>query len=170
MKIAADAGVAVAAGHLGTMHAHGKGVEKDEVIARGYYETAAKLGDMESVLILAQWLATGRGGSVEMERAFELNKRAAKQGAPLAMYSLGVHYHHGQGVEVDLDLALHWYRLAAEKGVAPACLNAGNMYLLGVGVPVSLEKAAEYFKIGVDIDNAECLELYKQTLAKMPKK
>lgn len=171
LQIAADAGIASACGHLGSMYAYGKGVEKNDEVARAYYESAVKLGDMESEVILAQWLIGGRGGAADPSRAFELNMKSAQQRkVPIAMYSLGVHYQMGEGVEQDYGEALMWYSRAADGGVPPACANAGNMFLLGVGVHVDMEKAAEFFKKGADLGNPECKELYDQTVAAMKKK
>lgn len=154
-----------AAGHLASMYAYGKGVEQSDTIARSYYESAVKLGDMESGHVLAQWLAAGRGGDVDVYRAFELNMIAANRGVPIAMFAIGVHFQSGEGApQQDYGEALLWYKRAADRGVVPACSNAGNMFLLGVGVHKDLVKAAEFFKMGADAGNDECKKQYEETM------
>lgn len=146
------------------MYAFGKGVEQSDTLARSYYESAVQMGDLDCGHVLAQWLAAGRGGPVDMHRAFDLSMASAQRGVPMAMYAVGVHYQSGEGVEQDLGDALLWYKRAADRGVIPACSNAGNMFLLGIGVHKDLAKAAEFFKIGADAGNEECSAQYKQTI------
>ena len=154
----------MAAGHLASMYAYGKGVEQSDTIARSYYESAVQLGDVDSAHVLAQWLVSGRGGPVDVDRAFELNMGAAHRGVPIAMYAVGVHFQSGEGAPQDYGDALWWYKRAAESGVIPACSNAANMFLLGIGVHKDLEKAAQFFKMGADAGDEECRQQYAQTM------
>lgn len=146
------------------MYSAGKGTKRNDTIARSYFESAAKLGDLNAKATLASWLCLGRGGEVDMVRAYSLNLSAAEHGLIISMYAVGVQYQNGQGVNKDPELALYWYTKAGDAGMFIALINAGNMYLLGADVSKDYDKALYYFKKGKDLGNEECKHLFEYTM------
>jgi TPR repeat protein len=69
----------------------------------------------------------GRGVPKDEERAFALNKEAAKCGHGDAVLAMGWHYLNGVGVPRNIELAEKWYRDAARKGEARAMFSLGQI-------------------------------------------
>jgi uncharacterized protein len=65
------------------------------------------------------------------EKAFELDRVAARQGDAHAQCWIGIRYAHGLGVQQDDEQAVHWYREAARAGSAQAECNLGYSYEVG---------------------------------------
>jgi len=58
----------------------GRGLERDHVRARGYFERAANLGNINAMSLAAGMFIKGEGGAKNVTRAVELYEAAAKEG------------------------------------------------------------------------------------------
>ena len=104
----------------------------------------------------------GRGGDVDLPRAFSLNLSAAEHSIPMAMFATAGQYQRGEGTQQNPQLALYWYEKAADAGMDVAITNAAYMYLQGAGVESNRTRAIELFKKGADLGDPECRRLYTE--------
>lgn len=121
---------------------------------------------MIPVVTLAVWLNTGRGGTVNKERAFQLCHEAAQAGHIGAVFNLGVYYMSGQGVDTDFNLAAEWFEKAASRGVVQAAVNLSKMYWEGVGVNRDLQKAVSILRGFID-KSEECQQMYAEIVKEL---
>jgi len=77
-------------------------------------EMAAQVGDPYAKAMLADLYFTGRGVSVDYERAFQLYKDAAVHGLDFAQMVLGAMYVLGRGVDRDPEAGLQWLQRSME--------------------------------------------------------
>lgn len=112
-----------------------------EAYKQGDYETAlreftglAESGDPRAQYNLAVMYLKGRGVEKNLERAFDLQRRAAEGGLAAAQHGLAIMYYRGEGVDRDFEIAAKWFRRAAERGFPTSQLNLGVMYFSGQGV------------------------------------
>jgi len=112
-----------------------------EAYKQGDYETAlrefvdlAKNGDPRAQYNLAVMYLKGHGVAQDLDRAFDLQRRAAESGLAAAQHGLAFMYYRGEGVESDLKKAAMWFRRAADRGFPTSQLNLGVMYFSGQGV------------------------------------
>ena len=70
----------------------------------------------------------------------------AKQGDPLAQYSIGLCYEKGDGVTKWVNNAGKWYRKSAEQGNADAQHALGLLYVRGDGVTKDYAEAIKWFR------------------------
>ena len=101
---------------LGQMLLEGRGVARDETVARLWIERAAATGLLDASVALAELLANGRGGCRDALGALSLFRDAAGAGHLGALYAMGTIYHGGHGVVQDRVVAQQWFRRAAEAG------------------------------------------------------
>ena len=81
----------------------GIGVESNEVLARRWLESAAKLGEPESQVDLAIMYMLGMGGLSKDSSWLRIGcVKGHGKGHPFAQYELGVAYRAGVGVEETL--------------------------------------------------------------------
>lgn len=73
--------------------------------------------------------------------------KAAGQGLPDAMNSLGVIYEDGLGVDTDYHQAAKCYRVAAEHGSREGQFDLATMYMTGKGVPLDYVSAYRWFSL-----------------------
>ncbi len=112
----ASPGVAAAQLLLGQMLLEGRGITRDETIARGWIERAAATGSIYARVALAELLASGRGGDPNPAAALSLFLEAARNGHLGALYAVGAMYNGGHGIVRDDGLAREWLLRAAEAG------------------------------------------------------
>lgn len=97
---------------------------------------AADLGDWGARALLAHFYLYGLGGldtnhvlDAEPEKAIEIERMAAKELQPWALYDLGVAYENGYGgVPYDTDLAWAYYLKAAQLGSPDAQMALASAY------------------------------------------
>jgi len=106
-----------------------------EAYKQGDYETAlreftdlAESGDPRAQYNLAVMYLKGRGVKKNLERAFDLQRRAAEGGLAAAQHGLAIMYYRGEGVGQDYKIEAKWFRRAAERGFPTSQLNLGVMY------------------------------------------
>jgi len=113
---AAEHGDANAQYRLGTMYAHGEGVDQNYNEAVEWFKKAANQGNVPAQATLGAMYYNGDGVKRDYGEALNWFKKAADQGDPDAEYNIGAMYHNGKGVERDYEKALDWFRKAAAKG------------------------------------------------------
>jgi TPR repeat protein len=119
-------------------------------------EIAAKQNDAIAIYNLGVHYEKGLGCSQDLEKAFELTKKAADLGMPKAMRIVGYNYDVGEGVEKDEKIAFSWYHKAAEAGDARAQFNLAIMYATAAGTELNFEQAQSWaIKAMENPDSAE---------------
>ncbi len=132
---------------LGECFYRGIGVERDDGVAKSFFDQAASEGNAEAQFFLARMYYYGDAGLLRnYDKAFELFQESAAHGSILAQNSLGAMYIDGHGVEKDEVKAVEWFRKAAERGNAAAQDNLGAKYANGHGVEKDEVKAVEWYR------------------------
>ena len=90
------------------------GKDYDPIMARHWYEIAAQSENMEALLELGQLYFQGRGGNVDMNKAFWYFNEAVEAGNELAYRPLARMYVGGKGTRQNLEKALEYYTLSKE--------------------------------------------------------
>lgn len=85
-------------------------------------------GFLDALLDLALRYIHGQGVPVNLNHAFRLMERSAKQGNMAAQNNLGFMYRDGQGVDADNEKALYWYHQSANQGYEGAIMFLCNYY------------------------------------------
>lgn len=113
----------------------------DEAEAFRLNRIAAQEGMHDAVLAMGWFYLNGVGVKADAQAAVHWYKKAARQGDPKAMYSLGeIAYRSGDHAE-----ALTWFKKAAGDGHQRSNLWIGKMYWRGHGVPQDQKLAEDYF-------------------------
>jgi len=90
--------------------------EKEAKEAVELLESAVAKGDVSSMLFLAGLLTAGKSIPMNLERSFELTRKAAELGEVAAVTNLGIKYAKGRGVKEDMMEAVNWFGKGCEKG------------------------------------------------------
>lgn len=112
----AEAGNADAMFNMGQAHKLGRGVAKDEALARSWYQRAAMAGHRPAQANLGILLFQAR----ELPAALRWLKMGADGGEPRAQYVYGVAHWNGDGVPASLTIAYAYLARAADQGLAEA--------------------------------------------------
>lgn len=137
---------------MGLAYRKGTGVSKDAKKALKYYSEAAERGDSAAQNSLSWMYYTGDFLKKDLTKALEWGLKAANNGNSSAMETLYRIYRDGDGVERSADEALRWLRAAADKGSRMAIAKLGKCYEEGL--------------LGVEIDIAHAVALYKESAGK----
>lgn len=70
----------------------------------------------------------------------------ARDGDPVAMFTLGTMHANGRGAPIDMSKAHYYWKLAAEAGHPAAMFNIGLTYANGDGVSKNLRLAAKWYR------------------------
>ncbi|MCS6268048.1 MAG: sel1 repeat family protein [Vampirovibrio sp.] len=81
----------------------------------------------------------------KFKEAIPYLEKAAQQGSPNGLVTLGVRYMVGKGVKKDEAKGLALWKQASEKGFGYAYLFIGNAYYHGNGVNVDKALAFQYY-------------------------
>ncbi len=131
-----------------------------------WFDMAARQGDLESQILLADTFLSGEDVPKNERRAAAYLEMAARQGDVGAMFELGKLYDptpftgekpritilgkeppaNPSMVPKSAANAAEWYRRAADLGAAGAQYNLGNLYISGTGVPRNNQKAFKLFQ------------------------
>lgn len=153
--------------NLGILYETGQGLARDKVWAHMWLNLAGANGHKaarrtrdkvglqmtpaqiaEAQAMARDWLAKfGRHDALEDIRAGRWRRKAAGQGDPGALFSLGIMYDMGHDVAQDHREAVKWYALAAARGHIGAQYNLGVMYYQGYGVAQDFVEALKWLKI-----------------------
>lgn len=125
---------------VAVLYRDGLGVKADTERAKGYFESAARQGHLNSV----NALRAIKNEQYKIE--FKEVEPKALQGVASAQNRLGEMYEYGQGVSRDLNAAFDWYSQAAAQGLTPAIHNLARSYNFGSGVEVDYVKAEALYR------------------------
>lgn len=116
---------------IGWMHLHGVGTEKDEALAREWFEKASRLGNAHAQYQLAKLIlgATTQAEPEQVALAMAWLHKAAEAGQDCAQYALGKLYSQGNAVEKDIPKALAFFTQAAKQGNDYAAYALGKLLL-----------------------------------------
>jgi hypothetical protein len=106
----------------------------DYPTARRFFTQAAKAGDAEGDIWLADMMENGLGAPVDGAGAARWLTRAADGGSAEAARRLGELYRNGRVVLQDLGQAQTWLQRAADEGDLVAARDLGVLYAEGLGV------------------------------------
>ena len=129
-RAGADQGDATAMANLGMSYLNGRGVARDYVKAREWYQKAADKDNAGGMAGLGALYANGHGVARDYVKAREWYQKAADKGHAAGMAGLGVLYVNGHGVARDYVKAREWYQKAADKDNA-AMAGLGVLYVNG---------------------------------------
>lgn len=125
----------------------GKGEPEDPRKSFLLNAQAAKSGLRDAVLAMGWFYLNGVGVDQDREQAKRWYRKSARQGDPMAMFSLGQMAYD----ERDYADALVWFRRAADKGHARSLFCIGKLFWRGHGVPMDRKYAMSLFqKAAVD--------------------
>ena len=117
-----------AAATIGGIYGWGQGVAVDCERALAAYKTAAEGGNADCQYNLGHMLSHGQGiDSPDYEQALVWYEKAAAQGLPFAVNSLGSMAQNGLGQPPSWRRARELYRRAANLGCAEAATNMQNL-------------------------------------------
>jgi TPR repeat protein len=119
---------------LGSIYLNGQGVDQSALKAVEYYLQGVKLGEVNSMVLVAEIFAGGVLGEARHDFAMPAYHSAAQLGSPIALRRLGLYYAEGKEVELDLKLASDFLEASAEKGDEYAAYNLAMMYEKGNAV------------------------------------
>ncbi|MCY3002266.1 MAG: tetratricopeptide repeat protein, partial [Planctomycetota bacterium] len=144
--------------------------------ARTNWERAAKYGDAQAILALANQAlelptraaegvrklrqAAAAGSSEALTRLADVEQReggdarrallligqAAQAGYAPALTTLGQRYESGDGLPRDTQQAAELYRAAARRGDVAAMLRLGMLHETGQGLPLDLARASAWYR------------------------
>ena len=182
-----DENFEVALNNIGASYSHGKGVLKDHVTAKAYYEKASRNGytgarynlgvlmhqdgDQRGIGILEDLAnrddayALGYLGRKFPQKHLAYLKRAAYLGNKLAQSLLGVFYVLGQyGLPMDLQMASYWLRKGAAGAESLAEFALADIYSAGADRAKLVEAYAWAQVAAIHSSGQEAL--HQQDLAK----
>ena len=81
-------------------------------------------------LEMAKQYYFGRGGNLDLDRAYELFVKSANRGNPESARYVGIMYLRGKGVDKDSRKALEWFSRAAQGGDEIAKKNLKALQIL----------------------------------------
>lgn len=131
---------------LGWHYLYGAGINKDPLLAKRYYEVAAKQGFPNAMYRLGLIYRTGEGVPPDPETAAQWLYQAAKRAHPLAQAELANMFYNGQGTKKDDQAAFGWYLQAAQAGIVRAQNSVAALYELGQGVTKNDTEAVAWYR------------------------
>ncbi len=167
---AAEAGSGLAHVKVACMYEEGRGTElsvvkalqhyliaheKGVALAAGKIERlclmeAAKVGNMDAQVTLAEMYLEGREVVKSVEKAIELLTSAAEKGHGKASYLIGKMYEAGEYLEQSNSDAFLCYEKAANEDLCDAQYRLGHLYQAGKGVWPSKRQAIKYYRLAAD--------------------
>jgi len=112
---------------LGVLHAHGKGVKKNDYHAFQYYRRAASLGHARASYECGKMLLAASSDDKKIKAAIQLIESAAKKGDVKSQAILSVLYWRGIKVSKDGEKARYYAELSHNKS-SRSCNVLGEIY------------------------------------------
>jgi hypothetical protein len=135
---------------LGVCHDFGEhGLAKDYLLARYWYERAARNGDANAMANLGYMYAHGHGLPVDGEKAVKWYTLASANGSYLAMGNLAYLYLTGIFVgKANPEKAVQLYEKVVEMEPQAECYkyDLGTCYENGTGTAVDMERAIALYQ------------------------
>lgn len=116
LKEAADAGYTPAQYYYGSLMAEGKGMDKNIDEAIKIFKSAAEKGYKSAINDYVIY-TDNQGKQPITEEHFNMLKKAADEGYPLAQNNIGDFYIRGKGVKRNDDEAYKWFYVASKQGL-----------------------------------------------------
>jgi len=138
---------------LGQMLYAGTGTEKDVDAAIGYFEKAARVGNVHAQYMLGKVYLDEDSGHRNSEKAVLWLTKAADNGNSPAQFALGKLYRDGSQVEKDIVKAVELFTKAAEQNNSFAQYQLGKLFLLGQDVPKDVEAAVKWLTMSAELGN-----------------
>ena len=138
---------------LGHMLYTGTGTEKDVEAAIGYFEKAARLGNVHAQYMLGKIYLDAESWHENIGQAIQWLTKAADNGNSLAQYALGKLYRDGGHVEKDMEKAIAMFTLSAEQDNQYAAYALGKLTLLDEAIPKDVESAVKWLTLSSDLGN-----------------
>jgi TPR repeat protein len=129
IRKAAEMGDSEAMCDLGQSLKEGRGVRRDELGARVWFEKAAREGHPDGMWELGEFFAKR-----DPAKALVWYRKGAEYGDSASMGCLGALLHSGRGCTMDKTEAFEWFLKAAGEGHVHAMMNVGVMLHDGEGV------------------------------------
>jgi TPR repeat protein len=155
LRARAESGDGAAASSLGTLHATGAGLAKNETEAVRWHRKGAELGFAEAMYRLGVAYANGQGVSKDETEAVAWYQKSSDKGNADATAVLGIMHADGRGVAKDEGKAARLYRKAAEQGSARAMYQLGAAYADGKGVAKDDAEAVIWYQRAADENYAD---------------
>lgn len=108
------------------------------------WQEKAQSGDSFSQYSLGNAYLRGNEVSIDMKKALQWFKKAAKNDHAKSQYKLGYLYYTGKGVRRNYKTAFEWFMKAAEHDYSPAQFYLGRMYASGKGITRNSTKALKW--------------------------
>ena len=138
---------------LGQMLYTGTGTEKEADAAIGYFEKAARLGNVNAQYMLGKVYLDEGSRYRNSEKAVLWLTKAADNGSSPAQFALGKLYRDGSHVEKDIIKAVELFTKAAEQNNSFAQYQLGKLFLLGQDVPKDIETAIKWLTMSAELGN-----------------
>lgn len=123
-------------------HLIAKESEKEKLQAVCYFASAAKQGDADAMMSLAECYRDGIGIAANQKSYLEWLNKAEAADAPYAFYEKGLLCQR----ENQNSKAFHYFLKAAEKGCSDAKHSLYKCYLLGRGTPIDYAEGLKWLK------------------------
>ena len=138
---------------LGQMLFTGTGTKMDVAAAIGYFEKAARIGNVHAQYILGKVYLDEDSGHRNSEKAVLWLTKAADNGNSPAQFALGKLYRDGSHVEKDIVKAVELFTKASEQNNSFAQYQLGKLYLRGQDVPKDVEAAVKWLTMSAELGN-----------------
>ncbi|MDH3335778.1 MAG: sel1 repeat family protein [Rhodospirillaceae bacterium] len=153
-KPLANEGHAASQFSIGLIYQLGRGVKKDQDMARQMYIKAAKQGYWPAYNNLAKMFLDGDGIPQSNATAFKLFEKAAENHAQ-AKNNLARMYENGWGVEKNINTAIRLYEESGDAGFIPSYFKLGELYEQGQGVDKDKHAAIEWYRKAAEKNSAD---------------
>ena len=138
---------------LGQMLYTGTGTEKEADAAIGYFEKAARLGNVNAQYMLGKVYLDEDSRYGNLEKAVLWLTKAADNESSPAQFALGKLYRDGSQVEKDIVKAVELFTKAAEQNNSFAQYQLGKLFLLEQDVPKDVEAAVKWLTMSAELGN-----------------
>lgn len=136
--------------NIGVLYETEPQLEGDINKAISWYEKGMELNNPESTNMLGIIYSEGKGGiPVNMDKAFEMFRKAAEEGYTAAMCNLA-NFYATKLRTPNYNEAIRWYKLAAEKGEPTAMTELGNFYYEGITGKNDYVEAFKWYHKGAE--------------------
>jgi len=156
LQQAAESGDTGAMVQLASLLSNRSPDSKEHLLAVEWCAKAAKVKDTSALLLLADFCERGVGGPVNLARARDLRRSAARGGDVLAMRIYAETLKRRAGNDLLLDEAFRWTNLAAGLGDGPSVATVGIALKERVR-PSDIAAAVAYFSRGARWNDPESL-------------
>jgi TPR repeat protein len=149
MQRLADAGDPIGLFAMGCIALRGRTQPKDVILARHYFQQAAKRGHTGAMVELGKLHVEGQGGSQDEAAGRAWFQKAAERDDLDAMRLLADMLRDGRGGKKDPLQAIALLEEAAERGYPEEYVALGRMFRFGQGVPIDLPRSRRYFEMAL---------------------